>query len=411
MRETSQTETRGQNVHPSATGNAERQKPFYLPLIGLPAPQFMVDAIQAVRRPIMRDRQRFIHEMPNWVVEQSLKIVGAIYILSEVLMLKAAGIIFLPEGKGRNPVNWVWEPVKNTANAVFERAFGSWAEVKQSAHKLGSWQGIKDSLHGLLDREKAADVELAYRKQHNLPLHKSFINRWQARATLFGFSMMALGFMLPDQRQSPEELEDMGQKAQEKPGAYVAERLKQAVNITEYPQHKRQYVGLGLMLAGICSFLSGFRTPGTNTLTGLPTFERNRAHSIGGLITIAGGTQLMLAVDDEAGWSRYGATMMTRLATVYGSIKGRFETGNKDRYWYSGATAGFQGVSFLSFMLGGAHKKADAAKAEKQGKEQGLMENARSIVKDSSHSAEGVPVYAIEHRGMLEAAAGREMVS
>jgi hypothetical protein len=409
MSESSHPSLREPKAQPPAS--QEEHRPFYVPILGVRAPQWMVDVVHTVRRPIMRDRQRFIHEMPNWLVDQSLKVVGAIYIASELAMLKAAGITFVfPERKGKW-LNYLTDPVKNTVQFVLSRSFGSWNEFKTSVKSLGDWQHQKEKFGGLMNMDKAAEAELNWQAKRGIAEpNRKLVNRWQARATLFGFSMMALGFMLPDKRQTEEEADEMRQKAKEQPAAYVAERLKQAVDVTEYPKHKRQYVGLGLLLAGACSFISGFRTPGVHELTGKPTFFFNRAHSIGGLITIAGGSQLMLAAEDETGWSRYGATMMTRIATTYHSIKNRFINHNQDRLWYAGATAGFQSLSFLSFMLGGAKKeKPDATKAGEQGKEPVLRVNEHSVVKNSSHSENRVPVYSIEHCGTLEAAARQEL--
>jgi hypothetical protein len=159
----------------------------------------------------------------------------------------------------------------------------------------------------------------------------------------------------------------MTKMAKESPRSYTKLRLSQAINPLEWWRHKREFSGLAMMFVGLFSFVSGFRqVKGKFTeemiVAGMKNTQhyiRNPAQMIGGLITLGGGTQLMMAVDSDKGWRNFGLIQMLRLATLPNSISTRFSQSEQGAEWYLGAQGVLQAKNIFAASVGGAEKLKD----------------------------------------------------
>ena len=67
-------------------------------------------------------RYHTIRALPAAVVNNSTNILGATHVMTEMMMLKASGAETKLIQNPGNPVNWVWEPIKNVFEGTFKAA-------------------------------------------------------------------------------------------------------------------------------------------------------------------------------------------------------------------------------------------------------------------------------------------------
>lgn len=284
--------------------------------------------------PLVREYMRIRHEFEDyrqmalrnfapWIVNHSSNIIGATQVTSEMAMIRASGTKSLQD-------------------------------VKRALLKDTKFSGEIEGIKTFLDLEKATALD---KKIHGTRL----INRWQARSTLLGLTTMGLTTLLPDDKDSQEDIDSAVRLQHESKLKYALNCLGKAVNPFQWKDNKRHLSGLGLTLAGVCSFLSGFRNVGSLVKNGEQMYVLNRAHSIGGSITTLAGLQLLFALDNQRGWAQYGGTMWARMLFLPKSIMNRYQKNDPHANWYSGGQFGLQTANTMAFMIGGAQKRADGS--------------------------------------------------
>lgn len=321
-------------------------------------------------------REKVLGIAPGPLINNSSNLIGALHMAGEVMMLKANGTKMLDGVADPRGFDYVWLPFKNTIkNAGFTFSL---SDVKRPGF-------LAESLKNLMRYEDAARLE-------TLRTMKPLVNRWQARATLVGMAGMTLAALMPDDKDSREDVEEVSRLYQDHPAYYFGKRFYQAVNPLEWPAHKRQFAGLAIATAGVCSFLSGFRNvTALNQADAVAKnlkyiYRLNPSHAAGGFITMLGGMQLWSGLDDEQAWKKFGQTMLLRVPLLYGSIGNRFNTGNgvdPGRYWYVGGQATFTGKDMMAYLIGGAEKDEHGNLIDKEAIRRESMQKAKAEQKEA----------------------------
>ncbi len=202
-------------------------------------------------------------------------------------------------------------------------------------------------------------------------------NRFQTRSTLAGLVVWGLSAIIPDKKESPEQVERMDLMQRNNPVGYVGERLRQAVWFPSWPDHKRQMIGLGIMVSGVCSMMGAWRNgkgvefdqmgkliedaalmgKKGNVIGTQYTF--NRDYFLTSVLTFMSSLPLLFASDDQRGFGGFGAWMTGRLAFLPGSIKRKIDNKEQGAKWYFGAMGAFQVENWTQALIGGAEKKPD----------------------------------------------------
>lgn len=339
--------------------NKADKEPITVPLLGVQWPAPINSAYYYLTDKAQRARRYLLEQTPAPMVNNSSNVIGALHVGGDIMMLKANGTEMLRGAVNPAAIDYIWLPFKNTmSNAKF-----TFSIAEMGTHKF--WT---DSLHNLTNFSHASHRD-------GLGTAGKLFNRWQARSTLCGLSGMAIAAVMPDDEDNRDNVENMTRLLHEQPLFYFGKRLYQAVNPLEWPSHKRQFAGMAITAAGACSFLSGFRnvsklTEADQVIHGLKELYRmNVGHSLGGLVTFLGGTELWLGVDDEEGWKDFGKVMTLRIPLLYPSIKNRFKnpSGVDDgRWWYVGGQGTFTSKDILAYCIGGAEKDADGNVIDKK---------------------------------------------
>ena len=178
---------------------------------------------------------------------------------------------------------------------------------------FGSFSRLADTKNATLRDRMGAAGEL-----------QKMTNKWSARSSFCGLMGMTIAAILPDKKDTPEETEKYAIMAKQQPVKYAMTRVYQALNPIEWWNHKRQFAGLSMLMAGALSFTSGFRQVAGKEI-GKQIYMHNGWQMAGGAITTAGGAQLLLAVDNESGWRNFGMTQLARMSTLPASIYTRYK--------------------------------------------------------------------------------------
>lgn len=341
-----------------------------------------------VPQPLVHDLRRFRHEgemmrhsiltaLPVAVVNNGSNLIALTQIVSEGFMFKANGTQLVND---KGPIwRYVTDPPVNIAKSLMSQNSHGRAPVTDMV-KPGF---IKGKIEGLTSLEAASrrDRFLSFDKKTGLPYEK-LINRWQARATMFGLVAWGLNLISPESSDRPEDTERMSKLAAQSTPLYALERVRQgvwypvaalkdlAVSITPIGKYveakdgienKRSFTGLGIAFAGMCSMIGGFRNIGNRTVNGrlVDTYKINPAYCATGAISFVSGLQMLFAMDKESAYSRYGSTYLLRLLFLPSSIMRKFKDFDKNAKWYLAGVGGLQTTNLLSFFIGGAEKTAD----------------------------------------------------
>lgn len=285
-------------------------------------------------------RQHLIQTLPRWVLNNSSNLVGSMQLVAEMFMFKSSNNNLISPGNEGKPLHYLIDPPRNIIKGSFRRSKlqRPWTDIFNPG-KL--WQDLND-LEGAALRDRVNDTV-------------KLTNRWSARAGFVGMSSMALSTFLPEYSETPEETMAMVDMAHDHPIEYAATRLGQAINPVSVFHNKRPLVGLGMTTAGFFSVLSGFRQVegpfhaphGVNVHTP-QAYRRNPWQMIGGVITMAAGSQLLFGVNNEQGWRSFGTTQLLRFATLPGSIGSRFAKNPITGHREAGAGAYFTAQSILA---------------------------------------------------------------
>jgi len=354
-----------------------------------------------------RVRKKTVTNLPNTVVNNSSNAIAMIQLSGEAMMLKANGTNFVPE-QYRGWSHW-WRYIVEPPKSVFNSVKGAKSDFKLA--DLAKPGYLKMAAKSFVDLDTATKLDSAG--------GKLLINRWQARSTFAGLVGMAFAAMLPDAKETPEDLEKRTALRHNHPLGYMGQTLGEALwfpvgtvielgskavtfghaqSNQELGKYKRQFTGLCLTIAGVCSFLSGFRNVGQrdiavgkNVASNLK-YVFNKAHSIGGAITGLAGSFLLFSISSDQGWERFGGIQWFRMLFLPNSIGSRFANHDPKAWFYVAGQGGMQAANTASFLIGGAEKLPDGTivdhKAEREeAKRKVLEKTARGEYREETQEA------------------------
>lgn len=334
----------------------KEQKPATV--FGIPMPGFITSIGQSITGGLHSLRMFALKHTSRHIINNSSNILGFTHVLTEMMMFKASNkdgkLINNPE----NPVNWVWEPFKNVFADTFKRSHAGTTSVKE----MLKGNPFKNFYQYVTDVDAAtARVRSAPENAGKALNEIRFGNSWVARSTLIGLTMWSLSTMIPEKKESPEEIERMAIKRRNNPIAYVGERLKQALWIPDWRTHKRQMLGLGNIMLGITSAVGAWRGRTENPITRIQKYSFNGSYLGTAIVSMLAGLPLLFASDEQRGYGGFGSIMMLRIPFLFGSIKTKFNPKGPEpgRYWYLGSSVSFQAENLSQALIGGAEKKED----------------------------------------------------
>lgn len=374
------------------------------PILGFIAPQSWIGKeFTKIGNEFQGYRDTAIHALHAGIVNHASNAVGVTQLVGEMLMFKANGTQFYHGTTVKNGVektdyfggkfqNWlkgkhsslaytgetssltakgirylnpVLEPAYNILSTSFNDSFGKVAEGA-AQEKLPLHKRIGRAFSNITDIESATKNDLAYftrvassEDRVKFPNGKLF-NRWQSRATLTGMVAMSIAATMPEDKDKPEEVERLSKLAATSPLSYIGNRVMTALNPLEWWSNKRAFIGLGMTICGMFTTMAGFRNVSkTGANKDIFHYYVNKPHAINGVITATAGSQLLLGVDSEQGWSRFGSTLWARMIFLPKSITNRYKNSDSAPNYYTAGQGAFQTANITAFMIGGAQKLPD----------------------------------------------------
>lgn len=374
------------------------------PILGFIAPESGVGKeLSKIGHEFLDYRTRAINFLHRGVVNHASNVVGATQLVGEVLMFKASGnqlyqgfrtengikktdylggkfqewlkskhpsMAYTGEAssltsKGLRYLNPVLEPGYNILSAAFNDAFTKPASTAATTEKVPFTQRLKSTVTTITDTKAATKADLAHSMRVATAEDKikyprgRLINRWQTRATLTGMTAMTIAALMPEDKDKPEEVEKLSKLAATSPLSYVGHRIATALNPLEWWDNKRAFIGLGMTVCGMFTMLAGFRNVSKGADGKTFSYYVNQPHAINGGITAAAGSQLLLGVDSEQGWARFGSILWARMIFLPKSITNRYKNSDSAPNFYTAGQGAFQTANITAFMIGGAQKLPD----------------------------------------------------
>jgi|GEM_PF-5607327 len=305
-------------------------------------------------------RQNALKVTPGFIVNNSSNLLGAAHVVTEMSMFKSS----LPAGEklavyNGNPFTYMYDATKRVFSVTFSKSMPKNFNMNVLKTEYGEGNTLRGIYRFVTDTNLATERAMAEQGVTEVSKLK-LSNPWQARTTMFGLAAWGLSTLIPDKKDSPEEIEKMTVLQQTNPLGYIGERLKQAVWVPEWHEHKRQMIGLGYIGVGICSTLGSWRG------NGMHGYSFNKGYFMTSMFSLASAIPLLFAQDDEKAYGGFGTLMMGRLFFLPGSISRKFATGEPGAAWYAGATAAFQAENYAQTLVGGAEKKPDGTIVDHQ---------------------------------------------
>ncbi len=260
-------------------------------------------------------RKAALKATPAFIVNNASNLNGMVHLAAEALTFKAAGITFLKNNRGGEKANILIDPINNIRRAV-----------------MGVEGGANGATH----------------------------NHWQARSTASGMTGWAIGTVTPEAEEDEKRVEADVILRATSPTRYFGKRFVEGFYFFS-PHHKRQQIGMGVTAAGLFGIMSGFYNVSVKKNVHFP----NIFNSINGAITTAAGLQLWFAPDNATGWTRFGATMWSRLLVLPFTVARKISGGDRWGTYLLGQ-AGFHAVNTAAFMIGGAEKRPDGTVIDHQ---------------------------------------------
>lgn len=333
--------------------------------LGFTLPGPVSDGVHYFRESVISIRRRVNDALPAAIVNRGSNIAAGIHTVAEVFMFKANGTELMKGGNRSNPLHYVWYPLKNIYRSVSGDAklMVSGRDLLRPAHYLESFKNH-------IDLKKATAIDI---------MHGPLINRWQARATLIGMTAWGLNLVLPDRKDTPEETERMSIMLATRPLAYMGERIKEAFWIPGWVDHKRQMTGLGILVAGVCSFLGGWRNV-SRPKGGPQHYYFNWQYCATGLVSMAASIPMFLGIDNDKGYSQSGAIHLLRTLFLPGSIYKKFTKSERQgAYYYAAGHVGFQLDNATQMLIGGAEKRPDGSIVDHQEMREAAKTKAQEV--------------------------------
>ena len=319
-------------------------------------------------------RHHAIGGTPRFIVNNSSNVFGATHVATEVLMFKAG----LKEGERlvqnpEKPINWIVQPVKRIAEDIVTKS----KSRDYSFGQLFEGNVFKNINRYVRDTNDATSREV--KRQIESGEFKKGIklgNSWQTRTTFAGLAVWILSTVLPERKDSDEEVERMATMRTLHPVQYVGERLKQAVWVPDWTSHKRQMIGLGYLVIGVCSMLGSWRQrrdidlkkdvelisqfAGQIDKELLPkVYTFNPAYFFTSVLSFIGSIPLLFALDESKAYSLFGSTMMLRIPLLFKSIGQKYHDNDPGKHSYTISSVSFQLENAGQALVGGATKLKD----------------------------------------------------
>jgi hypothetical protein len=301
-----------------------------------------------------------ISAMPRQFVNNSSNILGAAHVGTEIMMFKASLPKSVLVDNPKGPIDYVVRAVKRVFSESFSGSKTDIAELKAAV----KGKPISGFIHHIRDVDGATERAI-YSKVGKIDSEGKLITRanlslgnpWQTRSTLAGLVVWSLSAIIPDQKESSEEVERMAVLRETNPMQYVGERFKQALWVPEWGAHKRQMIGLGIMTSGICSLLGSWRN--NIQMPQGKVYAFNGGYFCTSALTFISSLPLLFASDDQKGFGAFGAWMTGRLAFLPSSIARKFKGDKMAATYYTASMAGFQAENWTQALIGGAEKLPD----------------------------------------------------
>lgn len=298
-------------------------------------------------------RKHTLRVLPRFMVNNSSNILGAAHVGTEMMMFKASNANGQLVQDPSNPVNWIVQPITTVFSDTFKRSKSEKIELKE----LFSGNPIKNIYRRITDVESATERVRNNATNAGKALSEiKLSNPWQTRSTLAGLIVWSLSALIPEKKASDEEIERMTIKRHVHPVSYVVERLKQAVWFPEWSGHKRQMIGLGMMVSGVCSSIGAWRGR-EKTLEGIQSYKFNGGYLATSIITFISSLPLLFATDERKGYGWFGGIMLGRIPFLFKSIGEKSRMKEPGRGWYTASMASFQAENFAQALIGGAEKR------------------------------------------------------
>ena len=354
----------------SASTTVEKKEPEQQSNIPKWLPEPAKNAWQGVRDKMNQWRSSTIMATPAIIVNNSTNFLSASHVATEMLMfrsgMKGNKLIDDPS----KPINWVVQPVQKIARDIFGgKSRGAGFKELFSRSPIENFKQFKDTHAASLrevERQIAQNKELMLAGKR--PEAIKLGNPWQTRTTSVGLATFILGSVIPERKESDEEIERMAKMRTLNPLRYAAHRYKQALWFPEWPKHKRELMGLGFNIIGTISMLGAWRNRGKLDpaiakeaeliAKGLDQgFKFNSGYFYTGLVSFVQGFPLLFALDENKAYSTYGAMAVFRTPMLVKSMNEKYRKQEQGWLDYLIAKVTFQLEDFLFLLIGGATKR------------------------------------------------------
>ena len=348
-------------------------------------------------------RHNAINATPGPIVNNSTNILGTAHVMTEMMMFKASMNTLVDKHN-------YWDYVPKALWNVYKDSIKRSGKSSTSLSELVHGNPLKNVYEYVTNTEAATARDVAAQIAEGVE-KVSLNNRWQTRSTLAGLTVWGLSAVIPDKKESDQEVERMEIMRRTNKPKYVAERFKQALWFPGWPDHKRQMIGLGIMASGLCSTVSSWRN--RDKLSAVPKYIFNGGYLFTSLITLASSLPLLFASDDQKGFGWFGTVMTSRLFFLPTSIYKKFKMKEDGAWYYLGATAGFQAENWTQALIGGAEKNPDGSIIDHSASHKAGREKAQEIKREiketkaitrSDIAADAVPTTTIGTIASREAA-------
>jgi hypothetical protein len=336
-----------------------------------------------------RMRRASIAAMPAFLVNNSSNVLGFSHVLTEFVMFKAGikgnKLIDNPQ----NPINWVVEPVKKVAADIYTNSKSRDYSLKQLFTGNVS-QNVKKYI---VDTKAATLREVSRQSGSGKSISEVALgNPWQTRTTFAGLVVWTLSALLPEHKDSEEEVERMATMRTLHPFKYAAERMRQAVWFPEWTSHKRQMIGLGYLVIGICSMLGSFRQrrdlkheiAGDAEMINMglkQAYGFNAAYFGTSVLSFLSSLPLLFALDENKAYSVFGMTMMLRIPVMFKSISKKYEFNEPGKHSYTAGMVSFQLENAAQALIGGATKLPDGTIVDHEAEKRRAISEAKEYKK------------------------------
>lgn len=352
-------------------------------------------------------RHKAIEATPGFIVNNSSNVLGAAHVGTEMMMFKSG----MPEGtklvkNPSNPVSWLVDPLKTVYSETFHAARA---------------ENIGDLFKGNVAKNvwnRVSDMEAAAERYRQRPEFKGKLgNPWQFRTTGMGLVAWTMSALIPEKKESDQEIERMAIKGRMNPVGYVGERLKQAVWVPGWGEHKRQMMGLSYLVIGTASAIGSWR----GRTGGGSKYTFNPAYLATSVISFVSGLPLLFANDEQRAYGTFGNLMLLRIPFLFKSIHQKYTDLDSGRHMYTASSVTFQLENSAFTLIGGAEKKTmpdgtvkitDHEAIREEAKQKAILlkagkihdRNKDGIIDEPAGAKQEVPNLVVAGRGLVEKA-------